>query len=216
MAQPDPAQPAGRVDWAAFLACVLPEVDLFLPSLDETLFMIHRARAGVVCPAGDLLGELSDRLLGDGATLVGLKLGDQGLYLRTSGDAARLVRWGTAGSTQWLDRELLAPCFEVKVAGTTGAGDSTVAGFIAGWLAGLPPEEVLRSAVAVGACCVEQPDATSGVPAMSIVQHRLRAGWPRLPVTLDLPGWRLEPKLQTWIGPRDASGKGALSGERRW
>lgn len=204
MAQPDPARPAGHVDWRAFLAQVLPEVDLFLPSLDETVFMLDRAHYGAAHADGELLDHLSRQLLDAGAALVGLKLGDQGLYLRTTAEASRLAHWGPVAAGRWRNRELLTPCLQVNVAGTTGAGDSTVAGFIAGWLLGLLPEAVLRSAVAVGACCVEQPDATSGVPHWSNVQHRLRLGWPRRPVTLALAGWRFDPEQQLWSSPRDA------------
>ena len=205
MAQPDPTQPAGRVDWRAFLARVLPEVDLFLPSLDEIVFMLDRARFGTAPAAGgELLDDLARQLLDAGATLVGLKLGDQGLYLRTTAEAGRFAHWGAAAADRWCNRELLTPCLQVNVAGTTGAGDSTVAGFIAGWLLGLSPEAVLRSAVAVGACCVEQPDATSGVPHWSNVQQRLRAGWPRRPTALALAGWRLDPEQEMWSSPRDA------------
>ena len=44
MALPDPASEAGQVDWRALLQTVLPFVDAFLPSIEETLFMLDRAR----------------------------------------------------------------------------------------------------------------------------------------------------------------------------
>jgi sugar/nucleoside kinase (ribokinase family) len=47
--------------------------------------------------------------------------------------------------------------------GTTGSGDCTIAGFHAGLLRGLPPEDAMTAAVAVGACYCEVPDATTGV-----------------------------------------------------
>ena len=42
MAKPDPESEAGRANWTRILERVLPYVDLFLPSLDEILFMIDR------------------------------------------------------------------------------------------------------------------------------------------------------------------------------
>ncbi|MDD4891744.1 MAG: carbohydrate kinase family protein [Phycisphaerae bacterium] len=177
----DPASPAGQVDWPRLLARVLPAVDLFLPSLDETLQMFHPGGA----ETGDMnvIRSLADRLLAMGAAVVGFKLGDQGLYVRTTADANRLAAAGKAfvgvKLDAWLNRELAAPCFEVEVAGTTGAGDCTIAGFLAGLLAGLSPEETATAATAVGACSVEQPDATSGVPHWSAVRKRVESGWRR-------------------------------------
>ncbi|HBY95163.1 MAG TPA: carbohydrate kinase family protein, partial [Chloroflexi bacterium] len=189
MAKPDPESDAGRAPWPALLARVLPFVDVFLPSLDEILFMLDREhfermqRGGSLANAlleagGLLLRELSERLLGLGTAVVALKLGDQGLYLRTTGDPDRLADLGEGapGDPQpWLDRELLAPCFKANVVGTTGAGDCTIAGFLAGLLQGLSPEEVMTAAVAVGACSVERADATSGVPAWAAVKRRVQS-----------------------------------------
>ena len=90
----------------------------------------------------------------------------------------------------WTGRELFAPCFKTDVAGATGAGDCTIAGFLAGILKGLTPEETVTRAVAVGAFSVEAPDATSGVPDWESVERRLAAGWERLPFEIRLEGWR--------------------------
>jgi sugar/nucleoside kinase (ribokinase family) len=56
-----------------------------------------------------------------------------------------------------------------------------VAGFLAALVKGLPPDEAMTMAVAVGACSVEQADATSGVPDWEAVRRRVAAGWARLP-----------------------------------
>jgi sugar/nucleoside kinase (ribokinase family) len=39
---PDPSSPAGRVDWPAILDNTLPLVDLFVPSIEELLFLLNR------------------------------------------------------------------------------------------------------------------------------------------------------------------------------
>jgi sugar/nucleoside kinase (ribokinase family) len=176
MAYPDPNSEAGQVDWVSILDRVLPYIDLFLPSLDEILFMLDRPRhdtltkaeAGELAASIDstLMSTLAGRLLDMGAAIVALKLGSQGLYARTSSDRKRLASMG-AGAPEdvngWMDRELLAPCFKAKVVGTTGAGDCTIAGFLAGLLKGLRIEGVMTGAVAVGAFNVESSDATSGI-----------------------------------------------------
>jgi len=151
MVMVDPKSEAGRVDWPALLRRVLPYVDIFLPSLDEMQVMIgHRPPAAIATQLRDW-----------GAGIVGLKLGDKGLFVR------------------WPDRERVAPCFKVNVVGTTGAGDATIAGFLAGLLRGLPPDDVMTMAVAVGACCCEAADATSGIRPWREVQRRIAGGWAR-------------------------------------
>lgn len=211
MSLPDPDSSAGRVDWPALLAQALPHTDLFLPSVEEMVFMLMRRRlddlrSGRLEVDGALLAELGGRLIDMGAAVALIKLGDQGAYLRTSGDQARLAAIGPAapaGLDDWTGRELLAPCFRVDVAGTTGAGDCTIAGFLAALLRGAGPEEAMTSAVAVGACNVERADATSGVPHWREVQSRVEAGWARRPVTLALPLWRRDSSTGLYHGPQD-------------
>ena len=177
MSHIDPSSAAGAVDWRVWLANVLPVVDVFLPSIDETLAMLRRSDA----PDGagfsvEFLRGVCDELLELGATIVGLKLGEQGLYLRTSTGAADRVHEGAA---EWNDAEIFAPCFQVDEAGTTGAGDCTIAGFIAAMREGASPEEAATMAVAVGAASVEAPDATSGVPTWDVLRDRIDGGWSR-------------------------------------
>jgi sugar/nucleoside kinase (ribokinase family) len=201
---------AGQVDWRAYLARVLPHVDFFLPSLDEIFFMLDRARFQRVAASGDgehlatvggiaLLRELATTLLERGAAVVGLKLGEQGIYLRTTSDHARLQRLGkVALGGKWLNRELLAPAFEVEVVGTTGAGDCAVAGFLAATLRGNDPEDALLAAVGAGAANVEVADAISGIPTWESLQVRIQAGWPRRPLQIPLVGWHYNTTTGLW------------------
>ncbi len=103
----------------------------------------------------------------------------------------------------WSRRELYTPVFSVPhVGGTTGAGDSTIAGFLASVFKGLPPEEALTMAVAVGGCCVEELDAVSGIRTWEATRARVAAGWPRPPVSVTEQGWsRLAGGI--WRGPED-------------
>ncbi|HNT74346.1 MAG TPA: carbohydrate kinase family protein [Anaerolineae bacterium] len=221
LTRPDPDSEAGRVDWPALLARALPHVDVFLPSLEELFFMLDRAQflalertagaRGIIAQVdGDFLSTLGQRLLDLGVAIAGLKLGDQGIYLRTTGDAARLAPLAAAlglDARAWANRELLAPTFRAHLVGATGAGDCAVAGFLAGLLHWRTPEPTLVSAVAVGACNVEAADAVSGVPAWEAVQARVQAGWEQLPVTLNLRGWGWDAGRGVWNGPRDRGGQ---------
>lgn len=213
MARPDPDADAGRVDWAALIARVLPFTDVFLPSFDELLFMLDRprleriqARHGARIAAGaepELLDELAARLLAAGAAVVGIKLGDRGIYLATTRSRERLALAGRARpAPDWLGRQLLAPCYCAHVVGTTGSGDCTIAGLLAGLVWHMSAEKALNMAVAVGACSVEQADATSGVPDWAVIEARQVAGWPRLDSAAPGPGWMLAPSGH-WRGPHD-------------
>jgi sugar/nucleoside kinase (ribokinase family) len=215
MALPDPASEAGRADWPSVLQRSLPFVDVFLPSFEEILFMLDRPRFGAMSAAGgdlparadgSLLRELAERLLGMGGAVITFKLGGQGLYVRTTAEEARLRAMGACAPgdiAAWRDRELLSPCFQVEVAGTTGSGDCTIAGFLTALLRGLGPEEAATAGVAVGACNVERPDASSGVPSWQQVQERIRSGWPRRPASVALPRWRHDGASGLWHGPAD-------------
>ena len=212
MAVPDPSSAAGRADWAGILRSTLPYVDTFFPSIEEILYMLRREEferlkstakgAGLssqVTP--ELLSALGEQLLDLGAKIVGLKLGDRGLYLRTASRAAMetLGRAGPSNLEAWADREMWTPCFQVEVVGTTGSGDATIAGFASALLRGFSPEAAVTAAVAAGACNVEAADALSGIRSWEETMQRVANGWPRRPLTLDSPGWRLDADHHLWL-----------------
>lgn len=214
MAQPDPNSEAGRIDWRKLLVRVLPHVDIFVPSLDETIYMLDRPRFDVIqqaeaphIPDLALLRRLAEQLLEMGAAVVALKLGDLGLYLRTTEDGSRIAAAGAAFTplpAGWIGRELLTPCFVANLAGTTGSGDCTVAGLLTSLLYGRTADEAILDATAVGAASVESPDATSGVPTWEAVQARRAAGWPKHPLRINANGWRPDATHQVWRSSRDA------------
>ena len=80
----------------------------------------------------------------------------------------------------------MTPCYRVDIAGTTGAGDCTIAGFISGIIKRLPVEGVIKTAVGVGAFNVENHDATTGVPEWDVLQKRIKMGWESLPLRISL------------------------------
>jgi sugar/nucleoside kinase (ribokinase family) len=212
----DPAGPTGQADWPEIIATILPHVDLFLPSVEELLMMLRRDTFDrLVAAAGDdvlldhvpasVIVELGQQALDMGAAVVGLKAGHRGMYLRTAA-VATLERMGSARPADlgaWAGRELWAPCSAAAVAGTTGAGDAAIAGFLHELLRGIGPEATLAAACAVGACNVEAPDAIGGVRSWPETAARVAAGWPRLALTIDEPGWRWDDRHETWVGPRD-------------
>lgn len=187
LSRPDPDSDAGRVDWARILAGTLPFVDVVLPSIDELAFMLGESGHAV---DRSLLADLAGRLIDMGVAVAAIKLGDQGLYLRTASDVGRVAvfcdRLGLDADA-WRGREILSPCFTPRqVAGTTGSGDCTIAGFLAALLRGVGPAGAATAATAVGACSVEVPHGTDGVVAWPEIAARLQRPWPRLPVAIEL------------------------------
>lgn len=91
-----------------------------------------------------------------------------------------------------------APCFQVDVVGTTGAGDSTIAGFLCALLHELPPQQAITMALAVGACNVEAADALSGLRSWPDTQSRIQQGWPQQPLDLSASGWHQVPQFGLW------------------
>jgi sugar/nucleoside kinase (ribokinase family) len=212
MALPDPTSPAGRANWPAILRNALPHVDIFLPSLEEILYMARRDTYDALCrQAGgpailplatpQLLEEISQHMLDLGVKIAGIKIGDRGLFLRTAGRAAlgALGRAAPADAGAWAGRMLWSPCFQVDVAGTTGSGDATIAGFLCALLRGLGPEDAVNAAVAVGACNVEAADALSGVRPWDETMARIAAGWPKHAMRVAEPGWEPDPARGMWI-----------------
>jgi sugar/nucleoside kinase (ribokinase family) len=153
----------------------------------------------------ELLDRLSNTLIKMGSNVVSIKLGDQGLYLRTGKNIQGLASAAdpAADLARWSDRQLLAPCFHTNVVGTTGAGDCTIAGLITGVIAGVDPIDAIKLAVGVGACSTENLDATGGVPSWDIVYDRIRAGWKCREVQIEKPGWKWLREHSIWQGPQD-------------
>jgi sugar/nucleoside kinase (ribokinase family) len=219
MTFPDPSSEGGKADWSAILKAALPYVDVFLPSLEEMLFILRRSAFEMLSARGSLLDQITAALLADlslelldmGVKIVGFKLGDRGLYLRT-GSEDRLALLGRARPPdfgRWSDREIWAPCFQVDAVGTTGAGDATIAGFLAALLRGLPPEQTMTMAVAVGACNVEAADALSGLRSWEATAERVAADWPRRDLCISEPGWQWDTATALWQRPAIASGREA-------
>jgi sugar/nucleoside kinase (ribokinase family) len=214
---PDPATESGKADWREILTRTLPFTDIFLPNVEETLYMLDReqyecakSRADEEAWAdADTLDKLALELLGMGAVIIGIKLGADGLFLRTTKDRDRLSQLTTrlpVKKSDWANRQLVAPTFQVNLVGTTGAGDCAVAGFLTGLFHGLSAESTLISAVAVGASNVEAMDAISGVPTWDTVQKRIRNGWVRLDTKLPMHDWVWESVQGLWVGPHDRGG----------
>lgn len=207
MAMPDPESPAGKLDWRKLLENVLPMVDIFMPSIDELLYMLNPEKFYKISEKKErfdiaLLNQLARQLIDYGTKVVAIKLGDQGLYLRSQRTEKSNLS-SIINPKDWNYRQLLSPCFATEVKGTTGTGDATVAGFLAQLLDGGEPEKVITLATAIGACCVEAIDATEGIRPLPEVIKRVTFGWERLPLSIPIDNWKYDYQYKIWRGPED-------------
>jgi len=215
MAMPDPNAPAGRIDWRKALERTLPHVDLYLPSVEETAFMLdrplferRRAEAGGAealdrYSAEDVRG-LAEECLRLGAKVVCLKFGERGVYVR-SGPKERFREMGAARPADpddWDRREIWHGAFRVPVfASATGSGDSCIAGFLAAFLRGETIERAAAIATCLGAQNVQVLDAVSGIRTWEETLAMIREG--TVDVARAPDGFIPAPSGTAFLGPRD-------------
>ena len=163
-------------NWPAVLRNCAELVTVFAPSIEELRIALRFPTK----EAGNLsdVRTLAHRLIDMGFAVVVIKLGIDGLYLRTTYSSDDLGRWRLG--PEWCDLEFAVPCFRADFINATGAGDCAIAGLIASIASGDGPEEAATIAAATGASSVETPDASSGVPLMADLHERIHAGWERL------------------------------------
>lgn len=178
MSLPDPASPAGKADWKVILANVLPLVDIFVPSIEELLFMLepelYKQCLGIAADTDiieaipqECYKRLADRVLSTGVNVVLIKAGHRGAYLQ-SGDR------GVAGCSTELplpvhtgcDGGVWIPPLPVdrsRFRNACGAGDCAVAGFLTALLKGETLVAAAQFAMMAGRDNLYGPDAVSGL-----------------------------------------------------
>jgi len=193
MSLPDAASPAGMADWRAILEKVLPYVDIFIPSVEEIMYMINRD-AYTALNSGDSGADLLDRLsidklpaigeqlIGMGAAIAALKCGKKGIYIKTASESrfAEMGRARPAVMHCWADREMHCESYFVHpVLSTAGSGDNCIAGFLAAFLHGMSIEECIGIGCVVGAQNVRVLDSVSGVKDWDETLCQYRSGMER-------------------------------------
>ncbi|MBU4212329.1 MAG: carbohydrate kinase family protein [Kiritimatiellae bacterium] len=215
MALPDPASPSGRAPWKKILAKILPYVDIYLPSVEESFFMLEPERFMEMKKAhggADLINYLSpldysriaDQLLALGTKMTALKTGHRGYYFKTrSQDCFNGMGAARPGRPeQWASRELWCPAFVCNpLASATGSGDSSIAGFLAAFLKGLSPEASLKTAICLGWQNLQALDAVSSIRSWDETQSAIKEDLPLIPFPFDAPGWKWDASLKLWVGP---------------
>jgi sugar/nucleoside kinase (ribokinase family) len=183
--------------WDRILSKCAPKVMVFAPGLAEISIALDISGSSDTWWSS--ISDISSRLLALGFAIIVFKLGDGGLYLRSTDSIARLAAWNLG--TEWTGRELFISCFEVTLINANGAGDCTIAGLITAISQDFTPEQTLTLAAAVGACSVEASDASSGVIGLDATINRIEAGWIRKATPPPSPAWQYDESAQLWRGP---------------
>ena len=192
MAAVDPDSEAGRVEWSSILRELLPYVDFFMPSVEELCFMLdkprfaewqRRAAGKDITEILDIekdVKPLADICMSYGAKVLLIKCGAPGIYYRT-GDSDKMEAIGSKvelDMESWVCKEgFEASYIPERVLSATGAGDTSIAAFLAEVLNGESLEEAMHLATAAGASCVTAYDALSGLKTLDELKAKIKAGW---------------------------------------
>lgn len=126
--------------WMEIVEPSLPYLDLFIPSYDEAKLI-----AGKDDPE-----EIADVFISKGVKLAVIKLGKEGCFIKSKDG----------------EKYTLPAYTSIEAVDATGAGDSFVAGFITGLVQGWDLNKCGKFANAVGAHCVMEVGASTGIKSM--------------------------------------------------
>ena len=126
--------------WLPKIVDVLPELDLFMPSVEEAAKLTGESEPNAI----------ADRLFAFGCRNVIVKLGKDGALVCPAGQ----------------ERKILPTYRSIKPVDTTGAGDSFCAGFLAGLAQGWDYYRSAAFANAVGTHCIMAVGASSGIKSI--------------------------------------------------
>lgn len=185
--------PASKENWYEICKAVMPYTDIFVPSIEEISYMVdhdgyQRIRSlmgatgkqftDLVEP--EYVHQIADILIQWGAGIVLLKCGTRGMFLQTNnGERLRDIA-RSMGSSKAIDPNIKfnVPCFPAsKVVSANGAGDVSIAGFLASILAGYPIKTCALISAAAGAKSVTTPDAYSSLPTLNNLIKELQSIW---------------------------------------
>lgn len=191
---PDEDANGFNIDWEELFCNVLPFTDIFMPSIEEALFMFdHDEFCRLKAMNGDILENLNidhlphlgKKLLEMGAKIVIIKCGTRGYYAVTQGIEvlSGMGRGMPVEPEQWADKEIFSGIYHVDhVKSATGAGDTSIGGFLAALIRGYSLTDSVNIACATGAACVTSYSATGGIEPLEKIVLKSQDEWKKMPL----------------------------------
>ena len=194
MAAVDPDSDAAKVNWKRILANVLPFVDFFVPSFEELCFMLDPKKLDMryiqadkdnvdltrIISIEDDVVPLANECINMGAKVVLIKCGVQGMYYCSSGrnELRPICEKHNLNVDEWGKKKGFIRSFEPDcVLSGVGAGDTSVAAFLAAMTSGKSLKASVELAAACGAMCVTGVDALSGLISLDELEQKIQSGW---------------------------------------
>ncbi len=115
-----------------------------------------------------------------GCRAVLIKCGIKGMFYLTSGSEAISAIGSRLNLdiNKWSNKSGLQKCYKAdEVRSGTGAGDTSIAAFLAAVMKGYEPARCVSLACAEGACCVTSYDALGGLQTLDELEERIANGW---------------------------------------
>jgi len=157
--------PFYNMDWMAFFRKVLPLTDFFCPSIDELQCML---RDETSAPE-----ELAKKAIAMGCGAVLLKMGGKGLLVVTSDSESFAAKMAKRGTGAWRNCQCFVPPEKITVINATGAGDTAIAGFLAGVDSGLDAATSAKIASKTAVSRITSPKGIWGIPAFKQIVSQL-------------------------------------------
>ncbi len=217
MAQPDKNSESGQQNWDKILRNTLKYVDIFIPSVEETMFMLFpdkydefvKIHTGENDPLEtmdeSILPLLGEKLIEYGVKIAVIKCGVRGYYIRTAENLSGFGRVAPQNAEEWSGREIICESYHVdNIKSATGSGDSSIAGFLSCFLNGDGIYDCVKTACATGAENLTALDALSGIKSMAETKELMKEMSKNKNVyTYDEKYWKRDEKTGLVFGKYD-------------
>jgi sugar/nucleoside kinase (ribokinase family) len=162
---PDTESESGKADWNQILTACLPNVDIFVPSIEEAIQISFPEKYNSLLRQSgsdnfihqvpfELVQEVGRKFIDMGVRILLIKLGDKGAYLLT-GDVSEVnmnIR-DCLTDERWNYCEMICDAFPVdkdRFKNASGAGDTAAAAFLTAILDDENPETAIKYAALAG------------------------------------------------------------------
>jgi sugar/nucleoside kinase (ribokinase family) len=162
---PDPDSESGKVDWPAILKITLPYIDIFVPSLEETISitMPEKYKELRMQSKGaditekipvSLIREAGRMIINSGVKILMIKAGKRGAYIHTGNVESVSKRLDNKPDPDnWNNKEFWCNAYyadENKIINSSGSGDVANAAFLSAIMDGESPEMAVKFAAIAG------------------------------------------------------------------